>query len=206
MSSSGSWNDTEFKADEPFDASSFPVTSSPGFSLPDFGSTSQIDLGVISPVFGVADGATSAADYLEFDVKGRGFHERATHTIGLSYFGGILGGGAYGAAEGLRNSPSRKFKVRMNSLFNAAGQRGSRAGNALGVLALMYSGCQEAVDTLELEQYGVFDKALPIVAAGATGMIYKSTAGTRPMVLAGVIGALFMGAIQFGENVTGIRY
>ncbi|OQR87756.1 Mitochondrial Protein Translocase (MPT) Family [Achlya hypogyna] len=202
---SSSWNDTEFKSTETYDNDSFPGASSPGFSLPDFGASS-VDLGVISPVFGIADNASSAADYLEYDVKGRGFHERATHTIGLSYFGGILGGGAYGALEGVRNSPSRKFKVRMNSLFNAAGQRGSRAGNALGVLALMYSGCQEVVDTLELEQYGVFDKALPIFAAGATGMIYKSTAGTRPMMMAGVIGAVLMGGVQFGESVLGVRY
>jgi hypothetical protein len=131
---SSSWSEHELKRD---DSSSFDTTTG-GFTLPDFGGSSQIDLGTISPVFGIVN-HDSAADYLEFDTRGRGFHEHATHTIGMSYFGGILGGGTYGAIEGLRNSPNRKLKVRMNSLFNAAGQRGSRAGNALGILGTSHT-------------------------------------------------------------------
>ncbi|RHY80264.1 hypothetical protein DYB37_006868 [Aphanomyces astaci] len=194
------WNDTEFKNDESsfeaFAASSGPLT------LPDFGGNSQIDLGAIAPVFGIAGTtAPSAADYLEYDARGRGFHERATHIIGMSYFGGILGGGAIGVVEGIRNAPSSKLKVRLNSLFNAAGHRGSRAGNALGILALMYSSIQELADTAELERFVPVDKAVPVLAAGATGMLYKATAGTRPMVMAGAIGAVVMGAFQFGSSL-----
>ncbi|KAF0700558.1 Aste57867_8894 [Aphanomyces stellatus] len=201
--SNGGWNDTEFKPEEG-GASYDPYASSGPLTLPDFGGSSQIDLGSIAPVFGIAGTpSTSAADYLEYDTRGRGFHERATHTIGMSYFGGILAGGTYGVVEGVRNAPSTKLKVRLNSLFNAAGQRGSRAGNALGVLALMYSSVQELADVAEIDRFVIFDKAVPILAAGATGMLYKSTAGTRPMLMAGAIGAILMGAVQFGSSVVG---
>ncbi|KAG9411418.1 hypothetical protein AC1031_017058 [Aphanomyces cochlioides] len=200
--SNGGWNDSEFKNDESFD----PYAHSGPLTLPDFGGNSQIDLGAIAPVFGIAsNNAASAADYLEFDTRGRGFHERATHTIGMAYFGGILAGGAYGVVEGVRNAPSNKLKVRLNSLFNAAGHRGSRAGNALGILALMYSSVQELADTVELDRFVLLDKAVPVLAAGATGMLYKSTAGTRPMLMAGAIGAVLMGAVQFGSSVVGLR-
>ena len=43
------------------------------------------------------------------------------------------------AVEGLRNSPSNKMKIRLNSFLNAAGKRGSRAGNAFAVIAMLFS-------------------------------------------------------------------
>ena len=47
-------------------------------------------------------------------------------------------GGTYGVAEGLKNAPKKKFKIRLNSVLNACGRRGSRVGNAVGVLGVYF--------------------------------------------------------------------
>ena len=53
---------------------------------------------------------------------------------GLSYVLGIFGGGIYGLNEGLKNTPSNKFKVKVNSVLNHCSRHGSRIGNVAGVL------------------------------------------------------------------------
>ena len=93
--------------------------------------------------------------------------------------------------EGLRNAPSSKFKIRFNSVLNACGKRGSKLGNALGVLALMYSFSEGFADWIELDRIiggDNYDVAVPIIAGIATGAIYKSTQGPKTMALAAVLG------------------
>jgi hypothetical protein len=41
---------------------------------------------------------------------------------------------------GLRNSPNRTPRVLLNSILNGSGKFGARAGNAAGVLAMLYTG------------------------------------------------------------------
>ena len=93
---------------------------------------SNVNIGTIAPVFGVASDA--GADYLDINIHGRSFYQQLLYNTGTAYLGGIVLGGAYGAVEGLREAPSHKFKIRLNSVLNASGKRGSKAGNALGSL------------------------------------------------------------------------
>ena len=58
---------------------------------------------------------------------------------GLSYVLGIFGGGIYGLNEGLKNTPSNRFKVKVNSVLNHCSRHGSRIGNVAGVLSIFYS-------------------------------------------------------------------
>jgi import inner membrane translocase subunit TIM23 len=157
-----------------------------------------IDLGSIAPVFGVAGYDDDNADYLDYDKAGRPFMEQMSGSCGTAYFTGILGGGVFGAAQGFTRSPSTKFKIRMNSLMNGAAVRGSKAGNALGCLAMIYKAFEYAADTAELENIVKFDQVTPILASAATGVFYKSTAGPKAMVLAGALGAGLMTVVQFG--------
>ena len=66
---------------------------------------------------------------------------------GLSYLLGIFGGGICGLNEGLKNTPSYKFKVKVNSVLNNCSRHGSRIGNVAGVLSICYS-CIVACDKL----------------------------------------------------------
>jgi import inner membrane translocase subunit TIM23 len=59
----------------------------------------------------------------------------------------------YGLQRGITNTPSSKFKVQLNSIMNHCGRYGSKAGNQLGVFAVMYSlyeGLGDAVSTVQL--------------------------------------------------------
>ncbi|DAZ98069.1 TPA: hypothetical protein N0F65_001944 [Lagenidium giganteum] len=158
----------------------------------------SIDLGSIAPVFGVANFDDDSADYLDYDKAGRPPIEQLNGSCGAAYLTGVLGGGAFGAVQGFRRSPSPMFKIRMNSLLNGASARGSKAGNALGCLTLLYKAFEYAADTAEIERFIKYDQVTPILASGATGLLYKSTAGPKAMILAGALGAGLMTVVQFG--------
>jgi len=191
-------DDAEFKTEE-FRATDMGGESSPPeFTLPEIPS-GGIDIGTIAPVFGVDAPASpygnQEADYLDYNIKGRSYGERLMFNTGSAYLGGIVGGGIYGFFEGLRTSPSPKFKIRLNTVLNACGKRGSRAGNALGSLAMIYSSFEALEDQLDMDQYvGGYYQLIPVTAAAMTGIFYKSTAGPRAMALAGVLGAGSMAA------------
>jgi hypothetical protein len=58
---------------------------------------------------------------------------------GMCYLLGIGGGGLYGLQRGIALTPSSKFKVQVNSVLNHCGRYGSKAGNTVGVFAVLYS-------------------------------------------------------------------
>lgn len=47
---------------------------------------------------------------------------------------GLLLGGAYGFVYGAANSPSPRFRIRLNSILNGSGRFGAYTGNRVGVL------------------------------------------------------------------------
>jgi import inner membrane translocase subunit TIM23 len=104
---------------------------------------------------------------------------------------GIFAGGAFGVIQGLRNSPSPQFGVRVNSVLNASGKGGSRAGNALGVLSVYYVSAEWCVDKLERELVGSFPLEVvnPIISGAIMGGLYKATKGPKTALLAAVIGS-----------------
>ena len=128
-------------------------------------------------------------DYLDYDMRGRGFMERAFANTGLVYLLGVLGGSIRGLAVS-NSMPNATFKIKFNSFLNTLGKHGSRTGNSLGTMAFMYTALESAIDQSEIGRYVVNDHELftPIIAASATGALYGSAKGMRAGGLAGVIG------------------
>lgn len=108
-----------------------------GTPLPDF-RAQGIQLQTVAPTFGVT-GVTNTPDYLDYDPKGRGIMVTMFANAGMSYLIGITTGGLYGFRQGLAATPSTRFRVQLNSILNHCGRYGSRAGNTLGVFAVLYS-------------------------------------------------------------------
>jgi len=126
---------------------------------------------------------------------------------GVSYLIGIAGGGVYGLREGLSNTPSNRFRVKLNSVLNQCSRRGSRAGNMLGVLSVVYSLYEGAADHFEIDQYtGPVQPVGPALAAFMTGVTYKFQAGPRVASLAGVIGLGAVGATYTAYSAMGTPY
>lgn len=107
-----------------------------GAPLPDFRAPG-IQLQTVAPALGVVTNTTP--DYLDYDPKGRGIIVTMFANAGVSYLMGIGAGGFYGVRQGVAATPSNRFRVKLNSILNHSGRYGSRAGNALGVFAVMYS-------------------------------------------------------------------
>jgi hypothetical protein len=107
-----------------------------GAPMPDFRAP-NLRLQTIAPALGVVDRAPP--DYLEYDTKGRGVVVTLFANSGVAYLMGIAGGGIYGFRQGLLATPSHRFRVQLNSVLNHCGRYGSRAGNTIGVFAVLYS-------------------------------------------------------------------
>ncbi|XP_031548865.1 mitochondrial import inner membrane translocase subunit Tim23-like [Actinia tenebrosa] len=129
--------------------------------------------------------------------KRRGWGERMFSGIGTSYMLGLATGGSYGLYEGLRNPDGKTLKLRVNSVLNGCTRRGPFLANSLGILALMYC----SLDSLIGKVRGEEDQLNSIAAATCAGMIFKSTAGVRPIAIAGAIGGSLAAAYHFGEKL-----
>lgn len=134
--------------------------------------------------------------YLETDVAvGRDAWSRTFYNTGAAYGSCLILGSVYGGIMGLRNSPSRRWKIRLNSVLNEASNRGARISNSAGVVALMYTMLKTGVEyTTVTDRLGLGDWADSVVAAGATGMIYKFPRGPQHMALFATAGAAVMGS------------
>jgi len=119
-----------------------------GAPLPDFRS-SGIQLQTIAPALGVTGGANTP-DYIEYDPKARGFNTVFANA-GMAYLIGTGAGGLYGLRLGLQSAPSTHFRVRVNSILNQCGRYGSRAGNTMGVFAVLYSLYEVMADQVRVE-------------------------------------------------------
>mmetsp|Transcript_8784 Transcript_8784/g.13109 ORF Transcript_8784/g.13109 Transcript_8784/m.13109 type:complete len:196 (-) Transcript_8784:560-1147(-) len=170
--------------------------------IPSF-DTSSIKLSTL----GIGDTEDSMPDYLEYDTSGRGLMQTMFANAGLSYLLGTLGGGIYGFNEGLKHTPSHRFRVKLNSVLNHCSRHGSRFGNMLGVWSVMYSFYENFADQLDIDQYtGPVQPVGPALAAFATGATYKSQAGPRVAGLAGVIGLGAVGITYTAYSILGVPY
>jgi hypothetical protein len=145
-------------------------------------------------------------DYLDYEIKGRGLHERLFMNTGGSYLLGFGGGLVYGVIDGYKKAPSAKLKLQFNSILNHVSRNSSRFGNAMGVLALLYTFSEAAVKFTGIEdaipqQYS--EAIIPATAAFASGAIWKSSTNPRVALLTGTLGAGGIGAYYF-TTVVGI--
>ncbi|GAA5866367.1 hypothetical protein JCM8547_000755 [Rhodosporidiobolus lusitaniae] len=71
-------------------------------------------------------------------------------------------------------------RLRWNNILNQVTRRGTHMGNSAGVLALIYNGINSSIDMYRGNVHDVYGS---MVAAAATGMIWRSTAGVKSMVI-----------------------
>lgn len=176
-----------------------------GPPLPDF--TTNVNLSTVSPALGIARPLNQQPDYLDYDQKGRGVMVTMFANTGTSYLLGIGGGGLYGLREGLANTPSSRFKVKLNSVLNHCGKYGSRAGNIFGAVSIMYSLYEGLADKYEIDRYtGYHPITVPAFSAFMTGSTYKMMAGPRVAALAGTIGLGAVGVTYGVYTILGIPH
>ena len=143
--------------------------------------------------------AAKTPEYLNYDIQGRGWSERTFLNVGTMYLAGITLGGGYGFFEGLNLSPSTKFNIRLNTILNRMARRGSKLGNAVGCVTLIYS-LSDAFFERQLETDRLFERMIsnrtfselgtPLLAGAFTGLFYRSTSGSKTMVAATLVGAV----------------
>ena len=112
--------------------------------IPSF-DTSSLQLTTVAPALGVTPD-DAIPDYLEYDTKGRSVVTKMFANAGASYIVATGVGGLYGFQEGLRTTPSQRFKIKLNSVLNHCSKNGSRFGNMMGVLSVFYSLYEGAAD------------------------------------------------------------
>ncbi|GAA5915009.1 hypothetical protein JCM3775_005303 [Rhodotorula graminis] len=71
-------------------------------------------------------------------------------------------------------------RLRWNNILNQVTRRGTAMGNSAGVLALIYNGINSTIDVYRGHHHDVYGS---MAAAAATGAIWRSTAGVKPMVV-----------------------
>ena len=156
---------------------------------------------LLGPMFGVPSPQVNGPEYLEYNIAGRTWTERTFYNTGTMYLLGIVAGGSFGFVEGFRTAPSTKFNIRLNSVLNKCGRRGSRLGNALGSVAFLYSLVEGVGEYFHVDRYIGPEWAKPVLAATTTGMLYKCTQGPKTIAVAGAMGATLAGAAVLAKTV-----
>lgn len=125
--------------------------------------------------------------FLDGASKQRGRFELAFGQIGGSCMIGAALGGASGFYNGLKATTlaGQTGKLRRTQLINYIMKKGSATANTFGSVAVIYSAFGVI---LSWARGGTDDDLNTIVAATATGCLYKSTAGLRKCGLGGAIG------------------
>ncbi|XP_047506446.1 mitochondrial import inner membrane translocase subunit Tim23 [Pieris napi] len=111
--------------------------------------------------------------------------------IGMSFMTGSGLGGMAGLYKGLRATTlaGQIGKVRRTQLINYVMKQGTTTGCTLGILASFYSSIALGVTWIRDQE----DTANTFIAATATGVLYKSTAGLRSMGLGAAAGLTLAG-------------
>ncbi|XP_057669206.1 mitochondrial import inner membrane translocase subunit Tim23 isoform X2 [Diorhabda carinulata] len=124
--------------------------------------------------------------FLDGASKQRGRFELAFGQIGGSCMIGAALGGASGFYNGLKASTlaGQTGKLRRTQLLNHIMKKGGATANTFGSVAVIYS----AFGVILSWARGNDDDLNTVVAATATGCLYKSTAGLKKCGLGGAIG------------------
>jgi len=118
--------------------------------------------------------------------KQRGRFELAFSQIGTSCMVGAAIGGSTGLYNGLKLTTleGQTGKLRTTQVLNHVMKRGAGSANILGTVAVMYSGFGVLLQLVR----GVDDELNTLVAATATGLLYRSTGSLRRFATGGAVG------------------
>lgn len=132
--------------------------------------------------------------------KQRGRFELAFSQIGSSVMIGAGIGGVAGFYNGIKatNLAQQTGKLRRTQLLNHVMKQGSATANTFGTIAVLYS----AFGVLLSLARGEDDEFNTIAAGGATGLMYKSTAGLRKCMIGGGVG-LALSSLWVLYNIAG---
>lgn len=124
-------------------------------------------------------------------VHRRSWSENLTYYTGMGYLAGALLGGGRGAVQALSTPVAlagveSSQRLRLNQLLNTSGKMGRGAGNALGVLGLLFASFESFSGYMTNGQ--VPDEANTLAAGAATGALYRSVRGPRQAAAAAVVG------------------
>uniref|UniRef100_T1INU8 Mitochondrial import inner membrane translocase subunit TIM23 n=1 Tax=Strigamia maritima TaxID=126957 RepID=T1INU8_STRMM len=116
----------------------------------------------------------------------RGRFELAFSQIGGSVMTGAFLGSVNGLYTGLKETSiaGHTGSVRRTQVLNFITKRGAVSANALGVVALMYSGFGVILSLVR----GTDDELNTVTASTLTGLLYKGTAGVKKCALGGAVG------------------
>lgn len=124
-------------------------------------------------------------------VHRRSWSENLTYYTGMGYLAGAILGGGKGAMQAV-SAPvalagvESSQRLRLNQLLNTSGKMGRGAGNALGVLGLLFASFESFAGYLSNGQ--IPDEANTLIAGAATGTLYRSVRGPRQAAAAAVVG------------------
>lgn len=129
---------------------------------------------------------TSAPEYLFDQEAKRGKMEKSFTAIGTAVCVGAALGGAYGLYDGIRQTALSDFKgkLRRTQVMNYTIKSGATVSNALGSIAVVYSGLYCLLSLVQEEDV----EAKSILSGTLTGLLFKSTAGVRKCALGGAFG------------------
>ncbi|KAI0825898.1 Tim17/Tim22/Tim23/Pmp24 family-domain-containing protein [Irpex lacteus] len=127
-------------------------------------------------------------------IPSRGWSDDLSYGTGTMYLSGLALGGLWGLREGSRKQLAvSNSRLRINAILNSVTRRGTFVGNSAGVLALVYNGINSSIDAMR----GRHDTLGSVAAGGLTGLLFKSTAGVRPALVAATLMSGFAGAWSY---------
>nr|CAH7751990.1 unnamed protein product [Callosobruchus chinensis] len=136
--------------------------------------------------------------FLDGGSKQRGRFELAFGQIGGSCMLGAGIGGVSGFYNGVKATAAAEQtgKLRRTQLLNHIMKKGSATANTFGSVAVIYSAFGVILSWVR----GTDDDLNTMVAATATGCLYKSTAGLRRCAVGGAIGLGVSALYAFWNN------
>ena len=136
----------------------------------------------------------------------RSWSENLTYYTGVGYLTGAVIGGGLGTYRALTTPvtlatadglPSQRLRV--NQLLNTSGKLGRTAGNALGVVGLMFSSSESFLRYMN--DGTVPDDAATLGAGALTGAIYRSVRGPRQALAAAAVGTFASAGLLAARNL-----
>lgn len=112
--------------------------------------------------------------------------------VGPSYVLALFGGGFYGMTMVPPPKARRTTRILINTYLNNIGKTSSRFANNTAAAVLLYVATGKLINFLfleELQDFKLNNLMQSALYGGFTGMIYKCTRGTRPMILSAFLGA-----------------
>jgi len=129
----------------------------------------------LSPYLNVNPSYVQTPEFIVNQETKKGRIERSFSGIGASVLVGAAVGGTYGLFDGVRQTAMAGMRggLRRTQILNYTMKSGASVSNALGSIAVIYSGLHALASQWREED----DELKCLATAGLTGALYKSSAG-----------------------------